>query len=345
MSDELLHAIREQPDDDAPRLVYADWLEERGELDRATLIREQCALESVPKPHPLWVAHWLWTRGHQHAAPLPPLPAGVTWHPFAYRRGFPERVYVEDPEALHAIDLATPLRVLEVDARSPSFPLDRLLAWSGLAHVTRLEFKLGRFDARHVHALDASPKLVAVDTLGFAYEGITGDGLHALLRSRLVQQLVRLDLNDNFFLHHGRPLAESFRDAPALPQLRRLRLARNRLDAEILAAIVSRPEHVAHLNVASNPIGDAGWSTIAACAWPLEHLELGSTGPRLAGVRALVASSLPATLRTLGLRGNRLGPQAGKLLASVTWHELEQLDTYGLQLGELPPARFPKLRR
>jgi uncharacterized protein (TIGR02996 family) len=42
---ELLRAIAADLYDDAPRLVYADWLEERGETARAELIRVQCELE------------------------------------------------------------------------------------------------------------------------------------------------------------------------------------------------------------------------------------------------------------------------------------------------------------
>jgi uncharacterized protein (TIGR02996 family) len=37
--DALYRAILERPADDAPRLVYADWLEEHGDLERAELIR------------------------------------------------------------------------------------------------------------------------------------------------------------------------------------------------------------------------------------------------------------------------------------------------------------------
>src|SRR5262249_30478553 len=43
----LLGAIGEAPEDDAPRLVYADWLEERGDPDRAAFIRTQCRLAGV----------------------------------------------------------------------------------------------------------------------------------------------------------------------------------------------------------------------------------------------------------------------------------------------------------
>ncbi len=38
----LIRAICETPGDDLPRLVYADWLEERGDPDRAEFIRVQC---------------------------------------------------------------------------------------------------------------------------------------------------------------------------------------------------------------------------------------------------------------------------------------------------------------
>src|SRR5262245_57924927 len=37
----FLQAIKENPDDDAPRLVLADWLEERGDL-RGEFVRLQC---------------------------------------------------------------------------------------------------------------------------------------------------------------------------------------------------------------------------------------------------------------------------------------------------------------
>jgi uncharacterized protein (TIGR02996 family) len=43
----LYRAIMESPEDDAPRLVYADWLEEHGEPKRAEFIRLQCELSSI----------------------------------------------------------------------------------------------------------------------------------------------------------------------------------------------------------------------------------------------------------------------------------------------------------
>src|SRR3954452_23480399 len=48
----FLAAVRAHPDDDAPRLVYADWLDERGDADRAEFIRVQCELAPLDPADP-----------------------------------------------------------------------------------------------------------------------------------------------------------------------------------------------------------------------------------------------------------------------------------------------------
>jgi uncharacterized protein (TIGR02996 family) len=52
----FLRAIVDDPDDAAPRWIFADWLEERGDAagrDRAEFIRVQFALRDLPPEHPL----------------------------------------------------------------------------------------------------------------------------------------------------------------------------------------------------------------------------------------------------------------------------------------------------
>jgi uncharacterized protein (TIGR02996 family) len=46
----LLAAIRAAADDDAPRLVYADWLDEHGQPERAEFVRVQCELARRKSP-------------------------------------------------------------------------------------------------------------------------------------------------------------------------------------------------------------------------------------------------------------------------------------------------------
>ena len=41
---DFIRAINADPDDDSPRLIFADWLDEQGECERAEFIRVQIAL-------------------------------------------------------------------------------------------------------------------------------------------------------------------------------------------------------------------------------------------------------------------------------------------------------------
>jgi uncharacterized protein (TIGR02996 family) len=67
--DAFLQAILESPDDDTPRLIYADWLDEHGEPDRAEFIHMQGLLarlqrdqKRIPGRPPGW-----YTAGTPHA--------------------------------------------------------------------------------------------------------------------------------------------------------------------------------------------------------------------------------------------------------------------------------------
>src|SRR4051812_29492812 len=93
----LLNAVIESPDDDAPRLAYADWLDGHGESARAHFIRVQIELAHLPDGDPrrakleakeqdsLKEHRATWLR------PLRDRPAGPA-HQF--RRGFLEEIAV-----------------------------------------------------------------------------------------------------------------------------------------------------------------------------------------------------------------------------------------------------------
>ena len=72
--DAFLQAILESPDDDTPRLAYADWLDEHGDPDRAEFLRVQgllARLRWVRKVIPGRPAGW-YTAGTLHAIRPPP---------------------------------------------------------------------------------------------------------------------------------------------------------------------------------------------------------------------------------------------------------------------------------
>jgi len=46
--DAFLQSIIESPEDDTPRLIYADRLDDHGQAERAEFIRLQCRLATTP---------------------------------------------------------------------------------------------------------------------------------------------------------------------------------------------------------------------------------------------------------------------------------------------------------
>src|SRR4051812_23231024 len=89
--DALVQAILHAPDDDAPRLVYADWLDETGDADRAEFIRVQCRMARLPFYDPSYAELDRRSRAllavHQAEWRLPGLAAQQV-----FRRGFVEEL-------------------------------------------------------------------------------------------------------------------------------------------------------------------------------------------------------------------------------------------------------------
>ncbi len=95
---ELFQAILNNPDGDTPRLVYADWLEENGDPDRAELIRIGCELpgheakDIAPGLPELRIRHDQLIRKHREAWKVPKYPKSkILWqHGFLTLEGSPE---------------------------------------------------------------------------------------------------------------------------------------------------------------------------------------------------------------------------------------------------------------
>src|SRR5262245_42219655 len=95
----LLASCVEDPEDDVPRLVYADWLEEQGQSERAEFIRAQIQLARDPDDSPerralAFRARELLDQHEEEWIPRsPPLPdVALEW---SFRRGFVEHILVE----------------------------------------------------------------------------------------------------------------------------------------------------------------------------------------------------------------------------------------------------------
>jgi uncharacterized protein (TIGR02996 family) len=128
---ELFRAIRENPDDPAPRLVYADWLEERGDV-RAEMIR--IAGDRSPRAR----TRFRELQSEHYAAWLAALPAWAK-RP-SYHFGFLSWIVVDDlaTTLAHRTEIVAMMPIpsveLEGDLGGVRFSCDGLLA---LHHRTR----------------------------------------------------------------------------------------------------------------------------------------------------------------------------------------------------------------
>jgi type IV pilus assembly protein PilB len=130
--DAFLQEIVEHPDEDRPRLVYADWLEEHGDPDRADFIRVQCLLAKLPEEDPtrpeLEAHEQRLLEAHADAWLGPLRHVATRW---AFRRGFlaeaavPPQAYLDRTPELQRL---VPLGRVVVDLDRAAVP-QSVLDW------------------------------------------------------------------------------------------------------------------------------------------------------------------------------------------------------------------------
>jgi uncharacterized protein (TIGR02996 family) len=197
----LLRAIIEAPQDDAPRLVYADWLEERGapgDAERAEFIRLQLAMAALQRGEPKWMGlrrreYALWL-AHRDAW-VSHLPKLARWECRPeFERGFVEMLSCTVSQFLKVAAgtvRATPLRRLRLTcmAREQAARLADLVRCPHLARITDLELSHLRISDRGARELASCPYLGKVTRLRvWANHHLGEDGRQAL-RERFGERL------------------------------------------------------------------------------------------------------------------------------------------------------------
>lgn len=202
MSDEdaLLAAIRAHPDEDTPRLAYADWLDEADRPERAEFIRLQieAAQPGTSERRRQTIAARCKALRNAHITTwlAPILPKKPPWTcPGEFHRGFLSHVIgtardVVGPFA--RIAAFCPVQQVEVDfAPYPCTPEDSvaMAASPDLARVRRLECR--RFPEHFGAALLASPHLTGLQSLYLQW-GWLEEGVELASRSPVVANLRHL---------------------------------------------------------------------------------------------------------------------------------------------------------
>jgi uncharacterized protein (TIGR02996 family) len=341
----LLRAVWDAPNDDAPRLVYADWLDEHGNADRAEFIRVQCERTGADptdarysklerREAALWKKHRVkWTRG------LPPSTV--------FRRGFPITGTISLPiRSLHPLSLSgwdfAP--AVHLGLHGSLSALDAVADWPGLDRVGALQLKGAKVTGHKLARFLASPRLRNLTALEFLQVFDLGEaGVRALVESAVWPRLTRLSF---WYCGFDGSLMAALAGARPAPDLAELQVneprVRGRDVRAIAASAVLAP--VRDLRLAHSLLGSSGVIALADSPYlgAVRRLDLGYIGrvsgraverlshaPALANLcslsigvlsdpdalSALVDSPVMAQLRELGVvyaRGARLSPRVGR---------------------------------
>jgi uncharacterized protein (TIGR02996 family) len=320
------------PDDDAPRLIFADWLEECGD-PRGSFIRVQCALATLPADDPrrpdleqaerhLLAAHAAgWT--HDLAGRV------SGWQ---LRRGFVEEVRLSAAAFLeHGPDLLRTGTVRTVRLYDCGDDLAALARAPALGCVTGLDLCGNHLGDAGLAALLRSEHLRGLRALDLSFNSLSNAGVQALLAAGPWPGLRALDLRGNERIT-GRG-ATLLARTQTLPALESLDLRDNQIDGPgvwVLAHSTALPR-LADLGLAGNPIGDAGARSLAESKLlprliarsPALDLRQTDLGP--SGVQALAAAGRLKPVTVLRLDGNRVGDAGLTVLTASDLRQLREL--------------------
>ena len=242
----ILAAIAAKPEDDTPRLAYADWLDEHEQPERAELIRCQISLASGND-----------VASNTDLTADPALEAKLA----ARKRELLGAHRVEWNRSLHDLG-ATEVAWSRGFPEGISIPAERFLANAEqifIAAPTMASLTLSSNDIGPAGAqvLAESPHLAHLTSLTLRSNGIRRAGAQALARSPHLSHLTSLDLGNNGIGPSG---AQALASSPHLAHLTSLDLRINRIGDAGAQALAQSP-HLAHLtslNLLSNYIGPAG---------------------------------------------------------------------------------------
>jgi uncharacterized protein (TIGR02996 family) len=204
--DALLRAVIAEPDDDAPRLIYADWLDEHGDSERAEFIRVQIALVGMLKNdarRPELQRHQrrlLRRCGPIWAEPLRPLV-----RQYAFRRGFVESIVCYANEfVIRGEDLFSIAPIRHLWLPNAGYCALQVSQCSSLNRPLSLQLCHNSLGDRDIYHLANSPFFGRLSSLDLARNRITGVGARYLARSPYLGSLDDLYLKGNEIPREGR---------------------------------------------------------------------------------------------------------------------------------------------
>lgn len=315
--DALLNAIIADPDDDTARLVYADFIEEAGEAERAAFIRDQIQLAREPEWGPFatrWRRNDLATQAGDRFRPN--LPWADAWNPrFPFRRGFGYSIKTTSVgqlvEAGDELFASAPIGELYLPGGDMSEYVE-FARQSWLSRVEGVRFYPGRTPTEPIRALCDSPVPTRLKAIHF--ERASSAGMWTLVEGLFQSPLGRQLRELSFHVGDGSQLdlIEAF-EAGGPPNLERLTFDNMGLDSLSLERLTRSP--------------------VLPTLRELTFRDMFFNGPQLGLVLRCATHVEALTLRKMNYR-TRAGGRLTGLAPLARFHRLRRLDlsgTYGLR--------------
>lgn len=331
----FLDTIFEYPDEDGPRLVYADWLEESGRTERAEFIRIQMEL-----PHVL-------PRSRERAALARREKQLLSKHrsewfsefdgwtlnrTYFIRRGFVDAVETRAEMFLEGMQehfRRSPIREVKLEGVSRDMHA-RLAALPRLSRLRMLEMYGAHIDAAVLNKYLKSPHSSNLTALLIGGNEIASEGAELLAYTEGLPNLEELDIRHNRIGGEG---IQALARGAGLPKLRYLNICGNHHSADDVVALLESPHRAAlrHLNIWYTNLRDTGLRKLANCpaAERLTGLNLYNNGFTLRGLQSLLKSNHFPRLEELYLGYSPITPElAADFLESPRFPRLKLLSLH-----------------
>jgi uncharacterized protein (TIGR02996 family) len=346
----LLRAIVEHPDEDTPRLVFADWLDEHADAlpapaaarQWAAFVRADVAMAGRDEYDPERLRWELIEKPRREAEAwvtdaLPPLPMGSAFiRGPLFRRGFPCAVVLTsyDRERLPELPAGSfPLERVRYNGDAlPALEQLRSASWrAGLRSVELQQGLVPPGQFRRFFALDGFDRL---ERLVFSRDAIGAPELRELIASPLFRRLTTLGV---IRTHTGVALSAALAEARG-SGLSELQLFGCRVTAPALAALLDSPAARAlnALGVGGDRIGAPGklHALARATRLPLlRALDVGDDAANESGLETFLSSPFVPVLERLNLSRCNLNTERARLLASGRFTALRVLGLQGNAVG------------
>jgi uncharacterized protein (TIGR02996 family) len=331
----ILDAVRKATDDDGPRLVAADWYDDRDD-PRGRFIRVQLALARLSPYDSRRVRfereerELLGLYGKLWMSTLAAKATGIV-----FRRGFIDelnmtaRQFLASAEEVFSFAPIRQLHLLDAGQNLPAVLASPFLArLAGLSIYAQYLGGTGHFTA----LLAGSPSLKNLKQLRIGRNRLRDDDLTQFVQSPLADSLEDLDLHENELTDE---IAASLGEAGTFPKLCRLNVSRTRVGPVAASAIATaghRPVLTA-LNLAGNEaVGRVSTSDLGL--FRVAELDLTETQLTVFAMDRYVQAVDTPSLRVLTAVGNPLGNAGAERLAtSPAFGNVRILDLKRCEIG------------